>query len=181
MEVRRRGGDEVRCNLLHKHQLKLIISQPCLQLLGRLPIHFINYFTRIFWTESAAWKKEKTKQRGKDEKVIHVLLTPNSLIYIRHYLLILKAGEIKRGERRGEKTSARKEKKKNNKRKAEAAQPRLNQLHPKESFICIRICSKPEQMPDAFVCPVIYSAFFFFLSSFFLLSFRNCARNIKFA
>lgn len=41
-------------------------------------------------------------------------------------------------------------------------QQRLNQLHPKESFICIRICSKPEQMPDAFVCPVIYSGCFFF-------------------
>lgn len=52
-------------------------------------------------------------------------------------------------------------------------QQRLNQLHPKESFICIRICSKPEQMPDAFVCPVIYSGCFF--------SSGNCAGNIKFA
>lgn len=32
----------------------------------------------------------------------------------------------------------------------EEAQRRLNQLHPKESFICIRICSEPEQMPEAF-------------------------------
>lgn len=51
---------------------------------------------------------------------------------------------------RGEKTTQR-EKKKNILKKDRKASERLNQLHPKESFICIGICSEPEQTPDAFV------------------------------
>lgn len=35
--------------------------------------------------------------------------------------------------------------------KRQRGERRLNQLHPKEFFICIRICTEPEQMPAAFV------------------------------
>jgi uncharacterized protein YciI len=51
---------------------------------------------------------------------------------------------------KGEEKKQLKERKKEHK-KHRKANKRLNQLHPQESFICIGICSEPEQTPDAFV------------------------------